>query len=105
VAIKFKHKVAKKHSQRMLIKFINNTLILKEDIQTNMLRKFKVQVDEGEKKTKKSCMGYFSAINPNEDLKEKLSKMKPDEVITIDGEGSETFKSYGFTKFAMSAAF
>jgi hypothetical protein len=31
--------------------------------------------------------------------------MKPDEVITIEGEGSETFKSYGFTKFTMSAAF
>jgi hypothetical protein len=73
VAIKFKHKVSKKHAQRMLIKFINNALILNDDLKTDILRKFKVQVDEGEKKTKKSCMGYFSAINPSEELKERLS--------------------------------
>ena len=73
MAIKFKHKVSKKHSQRMLVKFVNNTLILKDDIKTDILRKFKVQVEEGEKKTKKSCMGYFSAIDPSEEMKERLT--------------------------------
>jgi hypothetical protein len=69
VAIKFKHKVSKKHSEKMLIKFINNTLILNDDLKTDILRKFKVQVDEGEKKTKKSYLGYFSSINPSDDIK------------------------------------
>ncbi len=31
--------------------------------------------------------------------------MKPDCVINIDDEGTDTLKSYGFTKFIMSAAF
>ena len=73
MAIKFKHKVSKKHSEKALIKFINNTLMLNYDIETNMIRKFKVQIDEGEKKTKKSYMGYFSAINPTEEMKDKFS--------------------------------
>jgi len=43
--------------------------MLNYDIETNMIRKFKVQIDEGEKKTKKSYMGYFSAFNPTEEMK------------------------------------
>jgi len=38
-----------------------------------MIRKFKVKIDEGEKKIKKSYMGYFSAINPTEEMKDNLS--------------------------------
>jgi hypothetical protein len=73
VAIKFKHKVAKKHSEKALVKFINNTLMLNDDIKTDIIRKFKVQIDEGEKKIKKSYMGYFSATNPTDETKENLS--------------------------------
>lgn len=73
MAIKFKHKVQKKHAEKALVKFINNTLMLNEDLKTNMIRKFKIQVDEGEKKVKKSYLGYFSTINPTEEMKEYLA--------------------------------
>ena len=47
--------------------------MLNEDLKTDIIRKFKVQIDDGEKKTKKTYMGYFSAINPGNDIKERLS--------------------------------
>jgi len=47
--------------------------MLNDDIKTDIIRKFKIQVDEGEKKKKKSYMGYFSAVNPTEEMKEKIS--------------------------------
>ena len=73
MAIKFKHKVSKKHSEKALIKFINNTLILNNDLKTDAIRKFKIQIDEGDKKKKKSYLEYFSAIDPPEEMKEKLT--------------------------------
>ena len=52
--------------------------MLNNDLKTSVIRKFKVIIDEGEKKKK---------------------------VINIGDDDDDTLKSYGFTKFNMSGAF
>lgn len=56
---------------KALIKFIDNTLILNDDINTTMIRKFKLKDDENDKKSK-TVYGYFSSVNPSEEIKDNL---------------------------------
>ena len=56
---------------KALITFINNTLILNESINTTMIRKFKIKNDDQDKR-EKTIFGYFSAVNPSQDIKDNL---------------------------------
>jgi hypothetical protein len=57
---------------KALLKFINSTLILNEDLNTEIVRKFKIKEDEASK-IEKIVYGYFSSINPSDEVKAALS--------------------------------
>jgi hypothetical protein len=56
---------------KALLKFINSTLILNEDLNTEIIRKFKIKEDEASK-IEKTVYGYLSSINPSDEVKAAL---------------------------------